>query len=119
MGYVQDQKELAGIYSSADVFVNPTYADTFPTVNIESIACGTPVVTYQTGGSPEIIDEQTGYVARQGDYNDLVNGILQIANQSPSGKSLQRQRCRARAEALYNKDDRYAEYIELYNSLVK
>jgi glycosyltransferase involved in cell wall biosynthesis len=77
------------------------------------------VVTYQTGGSPEIIDERTGYVAKQGDYNDLVNGILQIANQSPSGKSLQRQRCRARAEALYNKDDRYAEYIELYNSLVK
>jgi putative colanic acid biosynthesis glycosyltransferase len=46
-------QQLAQLYSRADVFVNPTYMDNFPTVNLEALACGTPVVTYQTGGSPE------------------------------------------------------------------
>lgn len=48
------QRELAEYYSAADVFVNPTYDDTFPTTNIEALACGTPVVTYRAGGSPEL-----------------------------------------------------------------
>lgn len=45
--------ELAEIYSSAYVFVNPTYEDNYPTTNLEAIACGTPVITFETGGSPE------------------------------------------------------------------
>ena len=47
--------QLAELYSLADVFVNPTYVDNFPTTNIEALACGTPVVTYNTGGSPEAV----------------------------------------------------------------
>lgn len=50
-------KELAEIYAAADVFVNPTYQDTYPTVNLEAQACGTPVITYSTGGSPESVTE--------------------------------------------------------------
>lgn len=58
----QNQKELAEIYSAADVFVfvNPILEDNFPTVNIEALACGTPVVTFQTGGSPEAVDSSCG-----------------------------------------------------------
>lgn len=56
----QNQQELVMMYSMADVFVNPTYADMFPTVNLEALACGTPVITYRTGGSPEAVDEKTG-----------------------------------------------------------
>jgi glycosyltransferase involved in cell wall biosynthesis len=48
-------KELAEIYSAADVFVNLTYEDTFPTVNLEAEACGTPVITFDTGGCSETI----------------------------------------------------------------
>ena len=55
-------RELAGIYTQADVFFNPTYEDNFPTTNLESIACGTPVITYNTGGSPEAISKNTGVV---------------------------------------------------------
>lgn len=55
-------EQLVKLYSNAKVFVNPTYADTFPTVNLEAIACGTPVVTYRTGGSPETINEESGIV---------------------------------------------------------
>jgi glycosyltransferase involved in cell wall biosynthesis len=51
---------LAEIYSAGDVFLNPTYEDNFPTTNLEALACGTPVITYETGGSPEAIDESTG-----------------------------------------------------------
>lgn len=48
-------QELAGIYSTADVFFNPTVEDNFPTVNLEAEACGTPVVTYDTGGCRETL----------------------------------------------------------------
>ena len=46
-------QELAALYSSADIFLNPTLEDNYPTTNLEAIACGTPVITYDTGGSPE------------------------------------------------------------------
>lgn len=57
-----NQQELAEYYSAADVFINPTYQDSLPTVNMEALACGTPVITYRTGGSPEILDKETGWV---------------------------------------------------------
>ena len=60
----RDQNELAEIYSAADLFVNPTREENYPTVNMESIACGTPVLTFRTGGSPEILDEKTGLYSR-------------------------------------------------------
>ena len=57
----QNVQELAQLYSEADVLINPTYEDNFPTVNIEALACGTPVITYRTGGSPEAVrDEVSG-----------------------------------------------------------
>ena len=49
------REELAGIYSTADVFFNPTVEDNYPTVNLEAEACGTPIVTYDTGGCRETI----------------------------------------------------------------
>lgn len=58
----ESPQELAEIYTAADVFVNPTYEDNYPTVNLESLACGTPVITYRTGGSPESLDETCGAV---------------------------------------------------------
>lgn len=48
-------EELAGIYTAADVFVNPTYEDNYPTVNLEARACGTRVITYDTGGCRETL----------------------------------------------------------------
>ncbi|MDE6441359.1 MAG: glycosyltransferase, partial [Clostridia bacterium] len=67
--------ELAEIYSAADLFVNPTKLENFPTVNIESLACGTPVLTFQTGGSIEIIDESCGTSVKKNDVEALIDKI--------------------------------------------
>ncbi|MGL4754837.1 MAG: glycosyltransferase [Aeromonadaceae bacterium] len=67
--------ELAEIYSAADVFFNPTYEDNYPTVNLEAIACGTPVITYNTGGSPESVCSEHGFVIEKGDLTAVIEII--------------------------------------------
>lgn len=109
----QNVQELAALYGEADMLVNPTYADTFPTVNLEALACGTPVITYRTGGSPEAVDEKTGLVVPQGDVNALVAAICQLRE-----KPLSREDCRKRAEVCFDKDKCFQQYIDLYNSLL-
>lgn len=109
-------KELVQYYSSANVFVNPTYCDTFPTTNIEALACGTPVVTYRTGGSPEAIDCETGFVVEQGDICGLSDCIIKICT---SSREKYYDVCRKRAETYFNKDVRFSEYLKLYNDLLQ
>lgn len=108
--------ELAGLYSAADVYVNPTWVDNFPTTNIEALACGTPVVTYNTGGSPEAIDSETGIVVPKGDIESLKSAIDQVLEK---GKVFYSAKCRNRALLLFNKSDRYSDYITLYNKILR
>ncbi|KAB7664454.1 glycosyltransferase [Plesiomonas shigelloides] len=70
--------ELAEIYSAADVFFNPTYEDNYPTVNLEAIACGTPVITYNTGGSPESVSPEHGFVVAKGDVGAVVAVVKKL-----------------------------------------
>lgn len=112
----ENVEELADIYSTSDVFINPTYEDNFPTTNLESLACGTPVITYKTGGGPEAIDVSTGIVVEQGNINKLVEAIFTIKK---IGKQYYSDACVNRAHKLYKKEDRYKEYIDLYESLLK
>lgn len=111
----ENVKQLAELYSIADVFVNPTYVDNFPTTNIEALACGTPVITYKTGGSPEAIDEKTGIVVEQGNILQLKSAIEYVA----SNKELYTAACRKRAEKHYDKNERFNDYVELFNTLTK
>ena len=110
------QQELAELYSTADVFVNPTYSDNFPTTNIEALACGTPVITYDTGGSPEAIDEKTGIVVPQGDIAELVDAIKRITSHE---KTEYIEQCRERALQLFNKDKCFKNYISLYKEIIE
>ena len=105
----QNQKELAEIYSSADVFVNPTREDTFPTVNIESIACGTPVVTFRTGGSPEIINENCGIPVECDDIETMYRSIRTVCEEmnSMSNNALIRSK-------YFDMNDRFKEYVDLF-----
>lgn len=110
----QNVRELVMLYSKSDVLINPTYADTFPTVNLEALACGTPVITYDTGGSPEAIDQYTGIVVPQGDVKALSEAIIKIKDNPMSSE-----KCRARAEMYFDKDKCFRQYIELYEDLLK
>lgn len=109
----QNLQELVKLYSDTNVLINPTYADTFPTVNLEALACGTPVITYRTGGSPEAIDEKTGVVIEQGDVNGLVEAIYRMKE-----KTLSSADCRKRAEECFDKDKCFEKYVELYEKLI-
>lgn len=115
----ENQNELSKYYSIADVFVNPTYADTFPTVNLEALACGTPVITYRTGGSPEAIDEHTGYVVECGDFENLRMAIESIRNKTQEDKIVMQKLCRKRAENYFNKDICFNKYISLYKRILE
>ena len=108
-------RQLAELYSAAEVFVNPTWQDNYPTVNLEAIACGTPVVTYRTGGSIEAVTEHTGLVVEQGDIDGLLKAIRTIEER---GKAYYQQPCREYALANFKKEDRYAEYLKLYDELI-
>lgn len=109
------QLELAEYYSHADVFVNPTYKDTFPTVNLEALACGTPVITYKTGGSPESVTTETGIVVDKGDFKQLCEAVETVHK---NGKQCYSASCRERAVKFYNKDERFKDYIDLYENIL-
>lgn len=111
----ENVEALVEWYSKAAVFVNPTYVDNFPTTNIEALACGTPVVTYRTGGSPEAIDEYTGSVVSKGDTRALAEAIQTWLAKEPE---VTRKACRTRAEECFNKEDRFADYLALYESII-
>ena len=106
-----NQKELAEIYSAADLFFNPTREDNFPTVNIEALSCGTPVLTFLTGGSPEAIDENSGLVINDCTNEDIKNAIEKIIENGLFSE----ENCLLRAKK-FNMHDRFDEYIQLYSS---
>lgn len=101
--------ELAEIYTMADVFVNPTYEDNFPTTNLEALACGTPVITYKTGGSPESLDETCGLAVEKGNIDMLYESIFKICEKKPFSSEA----CIARSK-MFDKNRRFNEYIDIY-----
>ena len=109
----QNQIELAEIYSAADVFVQTTREENYPTVNMEALACGTPVLTFRTGGSPEMLDETCGSVVDCDDVNALENEIIRICEQSPFSK----EQCVLKARE-FDQNKRFKEYIKLYETVI-
>ena len=104
-------KQLAEIYSAADLFVNPTLEDTFPTTNLEALACGTPVVTFDTGGCGESIDAECGIVVKRGDMSELMSAIARVKT---IGKEVFSAKCREKAIARFAKGSCLAQYLDLY-----
>lgn len=107
-------RELAEIYSAADVFVNPTLQEVLGLTNIEAIACGTPVITFNTGGSIECIDNFSGYIIEKGNANKLLMAIRKI---KIKGKSEYTFHCKKRAKLFYDKKNKFNEYIEVYKDI--
>ena len=109
-----NQQELAEIYSAADVLVNPTREDNYPTVNMEALACAVPLVTFDTGGSPEIPDESCGTVVEKEDMDALTAEVIRICENRPFSKDA----CLARAKN-FEQQKRYREYLALYKELLR
>ena len=109
----QNQTELAEIYTAADLFVNPTREENYPTVNMEAIACGTPVLTFKTGGSPEILSDNTGAVVNCDDINAMEEEIIRICETHPYSE----ESCVERAK-LFDMNNMIKEYINLYKEIL-
>lgn len=107
-------EELVGIYSSVNLFVNPTLEDNFPTTNLEALACGTPIITFNTGGSVESVNSVTGIVVEKGDLNELRDKIYSIKYQQ---KILDKNKILKRVRSLYDKNDLYHKYLDLYENV--
>lgn len=106
--------EMLAWYQAAAVFCNPTLADNFPTTNIESLAAGTPIVTFRTGGSPEAINEKTGIVVEQGNLQELCNAVQQVSEHRDIYTT---ENCIERSLLFSSKQ--YGQYIKLYHSIIK
>ena len=111
LGFIKDRNELADIYSSSDVFVNLTHADTLPTVNMESICCGTPVITYNCCGSPELVDSDSGYVVKEDDVDSLIQKINQIKENPLTFDVKEKQE-------KFDKNTCYNKYLEIYSEIL-
>ena len=111
----KNQVQLAELYSMACVFVNTTNEDNFPTVNIESIACGCPMITYNSGGSVEIPNAFNGFIVPKGDLNAMINTIKSV------DWIYERTILESRREeifAMYSKERMAKEYFEIYNQML-
>lgn len=100
-------EDIVKWYSAADVYVNLTYEDTFPTTNIESMACGTPVITYRAGGSPESINSRTGAIVEKNDLDAVIKAIEEVTERN-IGRV--REFCIGKAKD-YSASKRYEEYM--------
>ena len=108
------REELVKIYSTADLFVNPTRDENYPTVNMESIACGTPVLTFDTGGCAEIIDEKSGISVETGNIDQMYQEIIRIYYERPFNQ----EGCLEHSKS-FNMTDKYKEYVSLYKKILE
>ena len=106
------KEKLAEIYSMADVFVNTTLQETLPTVNTEAICCNTPVVSFDSGGCPETLDETCGILVPRGDVQALYKAVQRVKRGELSMEGLP-----ARRETLDN-DVRFRAHIDLYKQII-
>ncbi|WP_407269712.1 glycosyltransferase [Radiobacillus sp. PE A8.2] len=104
-------KELAEIYTASNVFLNPTLEDNFPTTNLEALACGTPVITFDTGGSSEVVDGSCGFVIQKGDLDELKNIIVRTKK---IGKQNFAYFCIKRSKQFYYNKVRFGDYLVVY-----
>lgn len=106
--HTDNLNEMVQWYSAADVFLNLTYEDTFPTTNLEAMACGTPVITYAAGGSPESITPKTGIVVQVGDLEGVEKALnkVRILGRGHFSRSC------TRHMRKYDRDNRFKEYVD-------
>ena len=115
---INDDRLLAAAFSAADLFVCPTLADNLPNTVLESVACGTPVVAFDSGGVSDIVRPmETGYLAPSRDAEALAHG-LELLLTDTALRSRIGERCRAVATQEYSLPVQVERYLDLYGELV-
>ena len=105
----ESRQELAAYYRKATALLNFTYEDNFPTVNLEAICCGTPIICYNTGGATEMINEKNGIIIDKGDYKKVPELLSKISYMKENSSSFSKE-----AQKKYSKDNMLQEYMKLY-----
>lgn len=117
LGMIRDQHELARIYGASDIFVIPSLEDNLPNTVMESLACGTPVAGFHTGGIPEMVGHlEQGFIAPQGDSQKLAEGIFWILGKADA--TVLRKQAREKVKSLYANDLVAKRYIDIYQNLL-
>lgn len=111
----ENMNELVELYSSADLFVNFSIEETFGLTTAESMACGTPVLVYNSTACPEIVTEDTGFVVEPHDIDSTLKAIQQL---KLVGKQYYSDNCRSYILKNFRKEDKYKEYAALYQELL-
>lgn len=114
----ENTKQLAALYTRADLYVNATLEDNFPTTNLEALACKTPVLTFETGGSGESLNEQCGKCVPKGDFEALKEAVLSMNAVKEQQQKQIRKACLVQAEK-YDKQKRFKTYLQLYDKIRK
>ncbi len=120
ISYIASPDALAKYYSAADILLYPSVADNCPLVVLEAMACGLPVVSFQTGGIPELIEHKVnGYVAEYRNADDLKNGIEFLLNLSSPEIEKMKQYCINKIRTNFSVEKMADQYIELYQNIKK
>ena len=111
---ITNKEDLVDIYSLSFIFLNPTLEDTFPTVNMEANACGLPVITFNTGGCKETIEENSGICLTDKSVEAIIEAIKEIENNNTFYKNNS-----ILASYKHSKDKTVEKYIEFYKEVLK
>ena len=117
LGTIADEEKLAGCYAAADGFLIPSLEDNLPYTVMESLACGTPVVTFRTGGIPDMVQHKhNGYIANYQSPESFCLGMTWLYEH----EDLQtlRENARETVMASFNEQAVAQKHIQLYNELV-
>lgn len=110
--------ELAAIYSSADIFINGSKEETFGLVTAESMACGTPVIVYDSTACAEIVTDNTGYIVQVGDLNAVITAIKTYQDLPVEEKTNMSEHCSNYVRTCFRKEDKFHEYVDLYDRII-
>lgn len=119
MGYISSAEKLNEIYSAADLFILPSMADTLPFTAMEAMASGTPVLAFHTGGIPEIVSEDTGWIIEEKSAKALARQIENIfCEKNRENYEKKCSNCRERIEHLFDENRMMKKYEELYTDII-
>jgi glycosyltransferase involved in cell wall biosynthesis len=116
-GHLHDDLSLRALYSAADALVVPSRQDNLPNTAVEAQACGTPVVAFNIGGLPDLVEHQrTGYLAKAFETEDLAEGIRWVFQHSDKAKL--RKSARDYAEQFFNLKVVAQQYTDVYEKVI-